>query len=402
MVERGEYLVAGRIDGSSSPLVLDEGLEVDPVRLVELVAQQGIPVGGHVPTNLGGGLAGRPREGGSWLRAGRLRVDSVSAVSGILDVDLLAFESSTGAARRAVVDGVRRSLETGFVYTSHDLPEDLLDTAYGMLAEFFSLEPEVKQRFTVPGVNGQTGYTGLLVETAASSDRPDWKEMLNWSVPPPAGHPLRRRFPGSYPDQVLPEEVVPGITEVLGRFHRAIDDLQRRFLRVIAEGIGCHESFFDEMVADGPTLTRAIRYPSMEAAPGNGHVWAGAHGDINLITALPRATAPGLQVMVDDVWVDAAPPDGAVIINTGIMLERLTNGVIPIGWHRVVAHPEFTGERYSVVQFCHPRPWTVLSPLPSCCSAERPQRFSAITAADALDEVIFQINLVEDARRVGG
>ena len=213
---------------------------------------------------------------------------------------------------------------------------------------------------------------------------------------------LRRRFPGSYPDQVLPEEVVPGITEVLGRFHRAIDDLQRRFLRVIAEGIGCHETFFDDMVADGPTLTRAIRYPSMEGAPSDGHVWAGAHGDINLITALPRATAPGLQVMVDGTWVDAAPPDGAVIINTGIMLERLTNGVIPIGWHRVVAHPDYQGERYSVVQFCHPRPWTVLSPVPSCCTPDRPQRYAAITAADALDEVIFQINLVEDARRVGG
>ena len=323
------------------------------------------------------------------------------AVSGILDVDLLAFESSTGGPRRAVVDGVRRSLETGFVYTSHDLSDDLLDTAYGMLAEFFSLEPEVKHRFTVPGVNGQTGYTGLLVETAASSDRPDWKEMLNWSVTPAPGHPLRRHFPGSYPDQVLPEEVVPGITEVLGRFHEAIADLQQRFLRVIAEGIGCHESFFDDMVVDGPTLTRAIRYPSMDGAPGDGHVWAGAHGDINLITALPRATAPGLQVKVDGDWVDAAPPDGAVIINTGIMLERLTNGVIPIGWHRVVAHPDFSGERYSVVQFCHPRPWTVLSPVPNCCTTDRPQRYSAITAADALDEVIFEINLVEDARRIG-
>ena len=96
-----------------------------------------------------------------------------------------------------------------------------------------------------------------------------------------------------------------------------------------------------------------------------GHVWAGAHGDINLITALPRSTAPGLQVMVDDDWVDAVPPDGQVIINTGIMLERLTNGTIPIGWHRVVAAPGYDGERYSVVQFCHPRPWTVLSPVPT-------------------------------------
>jgi isopenicillin N synthase-like dioxygenase len=318
----------------------------------------------------------------------------------ILDVDLLVFESSTGERRRAVVDGVARSLATGFVYTRHDLSEDLLDTAYGMLREFFALDPDVKQQYVVPGAHGQTGYTGLLVETAASSDKPDWKEMLNWASPIPQGHPLKRKFPTAYPDQVVPEAAVPGITKVLYAFHDAIADLQRRFLHVIAEGIGCHETFFDDMVHDAPTLTRAIRYPPMGSMGADGHVWAGAHGDINLITALPRATAPGLQVLVDEQWVDAVAPEGQVIINTGIMLERLTNGRIPIGWHRVVAAPGYEGERHSVVQFCHPRPWTVLSPVPSCCTPDHPQRFSAISAADALDEVLYEINLVEDARRV--
>ncbi len=321
-------------------------------------------------------------------------------MSDILDVDMLVFENSTGPARRAVVDGVTRSLATGFVYTRHDVSDDLIDTAYGMLATFFELEQEAKQQFNLPGANGQTGYTGLLVETAANSDQPDWKEMLNWASPIPSGHPLKRAFPTAYPDQVIPEAVVPGITDVLYRFHDAIADLQRRFLRVIAEGIGCHETFFDDMVEDGPTLTRAIRYPPMGEVPAADHVWAGAHGDINLITALPRATAPGLQVMVDDEWIDAVAPPGQVIINTGIMLERLTNGTIPIGWHRVVAAPGYEGERYSVVQFCHPRPWTVLAPVPSCCTPEHPQRFSAITAANALDEVLYEINLVEGARRV--
>ena len=33
----------------------------------------------------------------------------------ILDVDLLAFESGSADTRRAVVDGVARSLVTGFV-----------------------------------------------------------------------------------------------------------------------------------------------------------------------------------------------------------------------------------------------------------------------------------------------
>ncbi|RLE24790.1 MAG: isopenicillin N synthase family oxygenase, partial [Actinobacteria bacterium] len=129
----------------------------------------------------------------------------------ILDVDLLAFERGSATDRRAVVDGVRRSLATGFVYTSHDVPDDLLDTAYGMLREFFEQQPDEKKQYEISGANGQTGYTGLLVETAASSDKPDWKEMLNWSTPIAAGHPLRRKFRTAYPDQVLPEETVPGI-----------------------------------------------------------------------------------------------------------------------------------------------------------------------------------------------
>jgi isopenicillin N synthase-like dioxygenase len=321
-------------------------------------------------------------------------------VSEILDVDLLSFERGSAERRRAVVDGVRRSLATGFVYTSHDLSGDLLDSAYAMLAEFFSLPADVKQRFVAPGSHGQTGYTGLLVETAASSDVADWKEMLNWGRALPDGHPLRTRYPHRYGDQVVPEAAVAGIGDVLYAFHDRIEDLQRRFLRVIAVAIGCHESFFDEMTVNGATLTRAIRYPAMTEAPPGGHVWAAEHGDINLITALPRATAGGLQVRTADGWVDAAPPAGQVIINTGMMLERLTNGVIPTGVHRVVAAPGFQGERYSVVQFCHPTPWTLLAPVASCCTPEHPQRWSAMTAADALDKVLYEINLVEDARRL--
>jgi len=322
-------------------------------------------------------------------------------MSDILEVDLLAFERGTGTQRRAVVDGVRRSLATGFVYTRHDLSDDMLDTAYGMLREFFEHPQEMKQAFIAPDAHGQTGYTGLLVETAASSDVPDWKEMLNWGLTLPQGHPLRARYPHRYGPQVLPEAAVPGITDVLNHFHLKVEDIQRRFLRIIAESIGCHESFFDEMTTNGATLTRAIRYPSMTSAPNNGHVWAGAHGDINLITALPRATAPGLQVLVGDEWVDAVAPDGQVIINTGMMLERLTNGVIPTGIHRVVAAPGFTGERYSVVQFAHPTPWTLLNPLAACITPDNPQRFSGMMSADALDLVLYEINLVETARRVG-
>ena len=144
--------------------------------------------------------------------------------SPILDVDLPAFESGDAATRAAVVDGTMRSLATGFVYVRHDLSEDLLDDAYGRLAAFFSLPQDRKDRCTVPGSNGQTGYTGLLVETAAVSEVPDFKEMLNWSLPVPAGHPLRLRYPHRYGDPTLPDEDLPGTTEVLMAFHHTILD----------------------------------------------------------------------------------------------------------------------------------------------------------------------------------
>ena len=319
----------------------------------------------------------------------------------ILDVDLLAFEQGDPATRAAVVDGVTQSLRTGFVYVEHDLSTDMIDEVYGQLEAFFALPQDNKDAYIVEGSHGQSGYTGLLVETAASSDHPDWKEMLNWGTPLRPGHPLRDRYPHRYGPPTLPEADLPGVHELLLHFHRTIADLQARVLRIIATGLGAHPEFFDDMLVDGATLTRAIHYPAMEVAPGDTHVWAAEHADINLITALPRASARGLQVRIDgDRWVDAIPPEDGVIINTGIMLEHVTNGLIPSGWHRVVADPDQPGDRYSVVQFLHPTPWTILSPVPSCVSPERPQRFAPIEAGDRLDEVLYEINLVEDGRRV--
>ena len=173
-----------------------------------------------------------------------------------------------------------------------------------------------------------------------------------------------------------------------------------RFLRIIAIGLNTSEGFFDSFVPGGANLTRAIHYPSMELAPDDSHVWAEEHGDINLITALPRATARGLQIKGPDGWIDAAPPENHLIINTGIMLEHLSNGIVPTGIHRVVADSGQTGDRLSIVQFCHPTPWTILSPIKTCITNENPQRYAPITAADRLDQVLWEINLLEENRRI--
>jgi isopenicillin N synthase-like dioxygenase len=319
----------------------------------------------------------------------------------ILDVDLLSFESGDAARRRAVVDGVMRSLTTGFVYVEHDLPESELEECYARLAEFFALSQAAKEQSHAPASRGQGGYTGLLVETAAGRSAADWKEMLNWGESAPPGHRLGRDYPDRYAEPLFPEAHFPGISSLLMDFHRRLAELQRRFLRIVALGLGAHQNAFDVMVRHGATLTRAIHYPAMAGAPAASstetfeeeHVWAAEHGDINLVTALPRATAPGLQVKTEEGWMAVDPPAGHAVLNTGMMLEHLSNGILPTGIHRVVASPNQEGPRLSVVQFCHPTPSTILAPLPSCLRPSRPARFEAISAADRLDKVLREIGL---------
>ena len=312
----------------------------------------------------------------------------------VLDVDLIAFESGRADRRRAVVDGVLRSLGTGFVFTSHDIPSDLIDDAYGMLAQFFALPAAEKERWRVPESHGQTGYTGLLVETAATSEIADWKEMLNWGAEVPAHHPLRTRYPHRYLDQRFPEVAVPGITAVLTAFHRRLVDLQARFLRIVGAGLGVADGYFDDILADGSHLTRAIHYPPMTGAPSAEYVWADAHADINLVTALPRATTRGLQLKTPEGWADVVPPEGHVVVNSGMMLERLSNGRIPAGVHRVVADAGSAHDRFSVVQFCHPAPWFVLAPVATCVDDAHPLRYGSIEAGALLDRVLYDIGLI--------
>lgn len=317
----------------------------------------------------------------------------------ILDVDLIGFEQGDAARRRAVVEGVRRSLDSGFVYLRHDLDEPELDACYALLAAFFALPAEDKARTAAPDSRGQRGYTGLLVEVAEGRRTADWKEHLNWGEPAPAGSDLGARYPDRYLDPLLPEAALPGITRLLLSFHRRVATLQRRFLRIVAEGLGAPASYFDAMTEHGAHLTRAIHYPEMQSAPadratdGEPHVWAAEHGDINLVTALPRATAKGLQVATRDGWLDVDPPPGHAVMNSGLMLERISNGRIPTGRHRVIAAPDQQGDRLSIVQFCHPTPDTLLAPMPSCVSPERPARFAGVTAADWLDQVLRSIGL---------
>ncbi|MDH6129704.1 2-oxoglutarate and iron-dependent oxygenase domain-containing protein [Kitasatospora sp. GP82] len=305
----------------------------------------------------------------------------------LYEIDL----SGHGSDRR-----LRAALQDGFFFVRNTVPESLLDDAYQLLEAFFALPAEVKQECRVPGSNGQSGFTPPLVETAEKGRVPDWKELFHWGVRLPEDHPLRVRYPSRYPQPLLPEALVPGIDAVLTELHTRMLAFQHEVAAEIGRSLGLPAQYFAELLQDGPVVNRATWYPPMQDAPSQDHVWAVEHQDFDLITALPRATAGGLQVQAEDgSWLPVDAPAGYAVVNVGMVLERLTGGLARAAVHRVVAEPGQSGGRLSIVQFCHPAPWTVLTPLRIPGEEERASRFPTLTADDLFQRTMYRINRLD-------
>ncbi|GAC15431.1 2OG-Fe(II) oxygenase family protein [Aliiglaciecola lipolytica] len=112
------------------------------------------------------------------------------------------------------------------------------------------------------------------------------------------------------------------------------------------------------------TLLRILHYPPLTGAEEADAIRAAAHEDINLLTILPAANEPGLQVKgTGDEWIDVPSDFGNLIINIGDMLQEASGGYFPSTTHRVV-NPDgadMTKARISLPLFLHPRPDVVLS-----------------------------------------
>ncbi|MEU1624752.1 2-oxoglutarate and iron-dependent oxygenase domain-containing protein [Streptomyces sp. NPDC020096] len=290
---------------------------------------------------------------------------------------------------------LRTALRDGFFFVRNTVPETLLDDAYQLLEAFFALSGQDKRGCRVPGSNGQSGYTPPLVETAEKSDTADWKELFHWGVRLPTGHPLALRYPSRYPEPLMPDHLVPGIGAVLTELHTRMLRFQHEVAAAIGDALGAHPGYFAEMLEDGPVVNRATWYPPMDQAPSERHIWAVEHQDFDLITAVPRATAAGLQVQGEGgEWLSVDAPAGHAVMNVGMVLERLTGGLARAAVHRVVAAPGQRGGRLSIVQFCHPAPWTVLTPL-SVRGEQEAARFPTLTADDLFQRTMFRINRLE-------
>ena len=293
-----------------------------------------------------------------------------------------------------IADELGRSFETyGFgVVRDHGIPQDLIERAEAKSKEFFALPEEVKRRYAVAGGGGARGYTPFGTEKAKDAQVHDLKEFWHVGRDLPAAHPLSQFMaPNVWPTEV------EGFRETFEELYAAFDAAGARVLEAIALHLDLPQGFFADTVRDGNSVMRLLRYPPLEGAEAEGAIRAAAHGDINTITLLLGAEEAGLELLTaDGEWLAVAPSKGALVINIGDMLDRLTNGKLVSTKHRVV-NPQ--GEaayraRYSMPFFLHFRPDYLIETLPSCIDPDAPDDHPApISAHDFLMQRLREIGL---------
>ncbi|QSX35058.1 isopenicillin N synthase family oxygenase [Shewanella avicenniae] len=237
---------------------------------------------------------------------------------------------------------------TGFgVLSHHPIAQPLVEQIYQDWQAFFLSEEKHQYRFNPSTQDGF--FPASVSETAKGHHIKDIKEYFHvypWG-----------QIPAPLKDNIL-------------KYYQLANQLAAQLLDWVEqyspEDVAKHyREPLSQMIADSQkTLLRILHYPPLTGHETPGAIRAAAHEDINLLTVLPAANEPGLQVKSrDGEWIDVPSDFGNLIINIGDMLQEASNGYFPSTTHRVInpAGADMSKSRISLPLFLHPRPDVVLS-----------------------------------------
>lgn len=260
-------------------------------------------------------------------------------------MQLKAVDYQSPTAQEEFVASLR---ETGFgVLKNHPIAQDKVTAIYDAWQSFFDSSDKDDYHYNKGTQDGF--FPQSVSEVAKGFTKKDIKEYFHF-----------------YPWGQCPENLRPQLQDYYDR----ANTLARELLGWIEDHspaqVSQHYSQpLSDMIKDSDqTLLRVLHYPPLQGNEEVDAIRAAAHEDINLITILPAANEPGLQVKAKDgSWLDVPCDFGNLIVNIGDMLQEASGHYFPSTTHRVV-NPDgtdMTKSRISLPLFLHPRPDVVLS-----------------------------------------
>lgn len=266
--------------------------------------------------------------------------------------------------------------ETGFMYVvGHGIDSALLARAFGSASRFFARPLAEKKSVAYTDSAANFGFQGIEAERLDPLNAPDLKEaftMRNALAAPPDS--------GRWPDEEFRSDALELFARALATAHS--------LLTLLAESLQLPSDFFTPLHRGENVTLRFLHYPANLQSRSETQLGAGEHTDYGSITLLFQQEVSGLEVRDrTGQWRFAPPMADAIVINTGDLMERWTNGRFRSTLHRV---RPITGDRdrYSIALFVDPDSAVQVECIPSCTEPGMPARFPAVTAGEHLRQKI--------------
>ncbi|NEQ29731.1 MAG: isopenicillin N synthase family oxygenase [Leptolyngbya sp. SIO4C5] len=298
-------------------------------------------------------------------------------------IDFAPFLAGNAAQKAAVAQQVYQAChQIGFMYLKQlRIPSPLAARLFEQSRQFFALPLEAKQAIAWSEVTSNRGYVGLGRERLDPAQPGDLKEAFNIGREPT--DEIADAVLNQWPDP----KILPHFRATALEFYRAAIGAASDVLRAMAIALDLPETLLAEAHSQQDQTLRLLHYPPLSAAPQTGQTRAGAHSDYGSITLLFQDDIGGLEVRTrQGEWLAAPAIAGAVLVNTGDLMERWTNHEFCSTLHRVRLPDAAARQRSrdSIAFFCQPNPDAEIACLETCQTGDRPPLYPPIKAGDYL------------------
>ncbi|MGB1237846.1 MAG: isopenicillin N synthase family dioxygenase [Pseudomonadales bacterium] len=262
---------------------------------------------------------------------------------------------------------VKSLRETGFgVLKNHPINKDQVQSIYDNWQQFF--DGQEKQNFLYNKGPQDGFFPAQMAESAKGQEVQDIKEYFHY-------------YPWGQCPAELKDELVKYYDNARGLACELLSWVEQFSPSEVAANF--RQPLSSMIEGSEQSLLRVLHYPPLKGDEEPSAIRAAAHEDINLLTVLPAASEPGLQVLAKNgEWLEVPCEFGNLIINIGDMLQEASGGYFPSTTHRVV-NPDGADtkkSRISIPLFLHPNPEVVLS--------------DKYTAGEYLDERLRELGVI--------
>ncbi len=313
------------------------------------------------------------------------RMDHPDSDEEIPILDMSPCLSGEVGGRERVAARLREMTTTvGFFYLrGHGIPQGTIDAVFAQARRFFSLPDIEKSKIPYLTTDSlKSGYQNSFTQgtrraniNIISDARPNLLEKFSVN--------RERRSDGPDPSINIWPKNLPGFRPSVEAYHAAIEALGRKFLPIWCVSLGLPSDYLDRFF-ETPHLTMSLLHYPPQNEIGSRQYGIAPHTDNALMTFLAQADVPGLAVrMPSGHWREVDVVPGTLLVNTGNLMVRWTNGEYLSTKHRVINNNKV--DRYSIPVFFGPSGDALIEVLPTCHGPDRPPRHPPITYRELRD-----------------